>query len=238
VVSLSEKHRAEYIKAEDDIVEYLVQRAKEIAIEIGKSPYSAAVVAKIKAESNIHLVKLSVLRRLAAKGKMDSIKEWVKAQIEAGEKVVIAAHHRDVVDYLANEFGGLKIQGGMDVQDVEKAKKDFQTLSTEEAPVIVLSMQAAKTGHTLTAAQKVLFVELPWTPADVDQLYSRCHRLGQKGSVMVTYAIATGTVDEQIYDLIQSKRSVVNAAVDGSEESGDDSSSRLVLDYLKRGLNR
>jgi len=238
VVSLSEKHRAEYIKAEDDIVEYLVQRAKEIAIEIGKSPYSAAVVAKIKTESNIHLVKLSVLRRLAAKGKMDSIKEWVKAQIEAGEKVVIAAHHRDVVDYLANEFGGLKIQGGMDVQDVEKAKEDFQTLSTEEAPVIVLSMQAAKTGHTLTAAQKVLFVELPWTPADVDQLYSRCHRLGQKGSVMVTYAIATGTVDEQIYDLIQSKRSVVNAAVDGSEDSEDDSSSRLVLDYLKRGLNR
>jgi len=238
VVSLSEKHKAEYKKAEDDIVEYLVQRAKEIAIEIGKSPYSAAVVAKIKAESNIHLVKLSVLRRLAAKGKMDSIKEWVKTQIEAGEKVVIAAHHRDVVDFLANEFGGLKIQGGMDVQDVEKAKKEFQTLSTEEAPVIVLSMQAAKTGHTLTAAQKVLFVELPWTPADVDQLYSRCHRLGQKGSVMVTYAIATGTVDEQIYDLIQSKRSIVNAAVEGSDDSSDDSSSQLVLDYLKRGLTR
>jgi SNF2 family DNA or RNA helicase len=238
VVSLSEKHKAEYKKAEDDIVEYLVQRAKEIAIEIGKSPHSAAVVAKIKAESNIHLVKLSVLRRLAAKGKMDSIKEWVKTQIEAGEKVVIAAHHRDVVDFLANEFGGLKIQGGMDVQDVEKAKKEFQTLSTEEAPVIVLSMQAAKTGHTLTAAQKVLFVELPWTPADVDQLYSRCHRLGQKGSVMVTYAIATGTVDEQIYDLIQSKRSIVNAAVEGSDDSSDDSSSQLVLDYLKRGLTR
>jgi SNF2 family DNA or RNA helicase len=238
VVSLSEKHKAEYKKAEDDIVEYLVQRAKEIAIEIGKSPYSAAVVAKIKAESNIHLVKLSVLRRLAAKGKMDSIKEWVKTQIEAGEKVVIAAHHRDVVDFLANEFGGLKIQGGMDVQDVEKAKKEFQTLSTEEAPVIVLSMQAAKTGHTLTAAQKVLFVELPWTPADVDQLYSRCHRLGQKGSVMVTYAIATGTVDEQIYDLIQSKRSIVNAAVEGLDDSSDDSSSQLVLDYLKRGLTR
>ena len=123
-------------------------------------------------------------------------------------------------------------------EEVEKAKKDFQNLSTEEAPVIVLSMQAAKTGHTLTAAQKVLFVELPWTPADVDQLYSRCHRLGQKGSVMVTYAIATGTVDEQIYDLIQSKRSVVNAAVDGSDISSDDSSSRLVLDYLKQGLSR
>jgi SNF2 family DNA or RNA helicase len=238
MVSLSEKHKLEYKKAEDDIVEYLVQRAKEIALEIGKSPHSAAVVARIKAESNVHLVKLSVLRRLAAKGKMESIKEWVKNQIEAGEKVVIAAHHRDVVDALANEFGGLKIQGGMDVHEVEKAKKDFQNLSTEEAPVIVLSMQAAKTGHTLTAAQKVLFVELPWTPADVDQLYSRCHRLGQKGSVMVTYAIATGTVDEQIYDLIQSKRSIVNAAVDGSDISSDDSSSRLVLDYLKQGLSR
>jgi len=107
----------------------------------------------------------------------------------------------------------------------------------KDAPVIVLSIQAAKTGHTLTAAQKVLFVELPWTPADVDQLYSRCHRIGQKGSVMVTYSIADGTVDESIYGLIESKREVVNAAVDGNHEEGEDESvRRLVMSFLDRGF--
>lgn len=235
-VAMSDKHASEYAKAENDIVEFLVERAKEIAKELGKSPKSAAVLARIKAESNTHLVRISVLRRLAAKAKMEAIKEWVQAQIEAGEKVVIAAHHRDIVDEIANEFGGLKIQGGMKVEEVEEVKKKFQNLSVSDAPVIVLSIQAAKTGHTLTAAQKVLFVELPWTPADVDQLYSRCHRIGQKGSVMVTYSIASGTVDEDIHGLIQSKREVVNAAVDGTSGDEHESVGQLVLDLLKKGL--
>ena len=235
-VAVSEKHAKEYAKAENDIVQYLVERAKQIAEQIGKSPKSAAVMAKMKAESNTHLVKISVLRRMAAKAKMEAVEEWVKSNIEAGEKVVIAAHHRDVVDELAAKFGGLKIQGGMTVQEVEDVKKKFQTLPVSEAPVIVLSIQAAKTGHTLTAAQKVLFVELPWTPADVDQLYSRCHRLGQKGSVMVTYSIADGTIDEGIYGLIQAKREVINAAVDGVTEDEDETTGQIVLELLQRGL--
>lgn len=221
----------EYKKAEKDIIKYLQDRAREIARELGLSPASAAVIAKIKAESNEHLVRLSVLRRLSARAKMPVIEEWVQERINEGKKVVIAAHHREVVNDLANKFGNLRIQGGMDVADVEIQKKKFQELSAAEAPVIVLSIQAAKTGHTLTAAQEVLFVELPWTPADVDQTYSRCHRLGQKGSVTATYMLASGTLDEEIYSLIERKRGVVNAAVDGGVAEVE-SVSQLVMSLL------
>ena len=215
VVSGSPVQMQEYRKAERDIVEYLVERAKQIALELGTSPGSAAVQARMKAESNEHLVRISVLRKLAAKAKMDSVVEFIESHMEVGLKVVVAAHHREIVDELANKFGGLKIQGGMLVSEVEDAKSRFQEQSTEDAPVIVLSIQAAKTGHTLTAAQDVLFVELPWTPADVDQTYSRCHRLGQRGSVTATYLLCEGTVDEEIYNLISQKRGVVDAATEG-----------------------
>jgi SWI/SNF-related matrix-associated actin-dependent regulator 1 of chromatin subfamily A len=225
----------EYKKAETDIVEYLVQRAKEIALELGESPNSAAVVARIKAESNQHLVRLSVLRRLSAKAKMPAIKEWVESRVNEGRKVVIAAHHRDVVDELAKEFGDLRIQGGMDIEDIEAQKHKFMTLPCEEAPVIVLSIQAAKTGHNLQVAQDVLFVELPWTPADVDQTYSRCHRLGQKSSVTATYLLGNGTIDEEIYNLIERKRGVVNQAVDGSSPD-DESASSLIMGMLFKDL--
>ena len=223
----------EYQKAERDIIKYLQERAREIALELGESPHSAAVIAKIKAESNEHLVRLSVLRRLSARAKLPVIEEWVQAHVDEGKKVVIAGHHREVVDELARRFGGLKIQGGMSVEEVEEHKHKFQTLSVEEAPVIVLSIQAAKTGHTLTASQDVLFVELPWTPADVDQTYSRCHRLGQKGSVTATYMLASGTIDEDIYSLIERKRGVVNSAVEGGQFSSGDTS-QLVLSLLSR----
>jgi len=165
---------------------------------------------------------------LAAHAKMESIVEWVESRTAGGAKVVVAAHHRDVVDILANRFGGLKIQGGMTVDEVEAAKKKFQEDSS--ATVIVLSIQAAKTGHTLTAAQDILFVELPWTPADIDQTYSRLHRMGQRGSVTATYALCADTIDEEIYALISSKRSVVNTAVDGgSPEIELDVGAQLVL---------
>lgn len=226
----------EYRKAEADIVEYLVERAKQIALEIGQSPKSAAVRAKMAAEASQHLVRISVLRKLAAQAKMPAIKEWVQSHIDAGQKVVIAAHHREVVDELASQFGGLKIQGGMTVETVEEHKAIFQSKSCEEAPVIVLSIQAAKTGHTLTAAQNVLFVELPWTPADVDQTYSRCHRIGQEGSVTATYMLASGTIDEEIYSLIDEKRAVVNAAIDGGIlDAGESNASRIISLFTEKG---
>jgi SWI/SNF-related matrix-associated actin-dependent regulator 1 of chromatin subfamily A len=168
---------------------------------------------------------------------MESVYEWIDQKIGAGEKVVVAAHHREVVDAIANHYCGLKIQGGMNVEDIQEAKLKFQTGSIDEAPIISLSIQAAKTGHTLTAAQEVLFVELPWSPADVDQTYSRCHRLGQKGSVMATYILASGTIDEEIYDLIASKRAVVNAATEGNSVGEDiRGAEQIVMNFLTAGL--
>ena len=119
----------------------------------------------------------------------------------------------------------------MSVQAVEETKKRFQE---EEDPVIVLSIQAAKTGHTLTAAQDILFVEQPWTPADVSQTYSRLHRIGQQGSVTATYMLTAGTVDEDIYDLLAEKRSVVDQATEGELEDGapESMASRIVGSLL------
>ena len=235
-VSGTDAAMREYKKAEDDIVEYLVEQARRIAEEIGKSPKSAAVLARIKAEYNQALVEMSVLRRLSAKAKMPAAMEIIEQHIEAGQKVVIAAHHRDIVDELAAKFGNLKIQGGMDIEDVEACKSRFQEEPVGTAPVMVLSIQAAKTGHTLTAAQDVIFMELPWTPSDLDQTYSRCHRLGQKGSVVVTYLLCEGTIDEHMFDLIEKKRSIVDAATEGGVVGGESLGSALVGLFTQRGL--
>lgn len=224
----------EYIKAEKDILLYIAERARQLALEQGKPSYGAAIAAMIKAEANEHLVRLSVLRRLAAKAKMEVAAEWINGRIENGKKVVVAAHHREVVDELARKFGNIRIQGGMSVEEVEENKRRFQTESIDSAPVIVLSIQAAKTGHTLTAAEECLFVELPWTPADLDQTYSRLHRIGQKGSVTSTYMLAAGTIDEDIYDLIEKKRSVVDAAIEGGEISEENSTVQMIMRLFEK----
>lgn len=237
LVEGSSQAMKEYKKAENDIILYIAERARQLAIEQGKSQHGAAISAMIRAEANEHLVRLSVLRRLAAKAKMEVAHEWITERIEAGRKVVVAAHHRDIVDEIARKYGDLRIQGGMKVEEVEENKRKFQQLPVDKAPVIVLSIQAAKTGHTLTASEECLFIELPWTPADVDQTYSRLHRIGQQGSVTATYLLTQGTIDEEIYQLIERKRSVVNASVEGGEFANEDSAVQLILNLLSKAGN-
>ena len=235
LVTPDPKVMRDYRKAEDDIARYMADRAAEIAKELGQSPGSAAVIAKIKAEANEHLVRIAALRRLAALAKMSAVDEWVGTLLESGSKVVLAAHHRDVVETLSEKYGGLKIQGGMLVQDVEDHKSRF--MNDPDARVITLSIQAAKTGHTLTAAQDIAFIELPFTPADLDQTAARCHRIGQAGVVTAHYILAAGTIDEKIERLIAMKRSVVDAATDGVAEAPTLSvGSELVAAYLQMGL--
>ena len=221
----------EYRKAESDIIKYVAERAKEIALELGVSPGAAAVRARLAAEAQEHLVRISVLRRLAALAKFDAVVDVVEELRAEGRKVVLAAHHRDVVGGLADRFGGLRIQGGMKLEEVEAHKSRFQT--DPSADVITLSMEAAKTGHTLTAAADVVFVELPWTPADVDQTYSRCHRIGQLGTVTAHYLLAAGTIDETIYELIEAKRDVVDAATDGlAVDAGVSMAGALLREFM------
>jgi SWI/SNF-related matrix-associated actin-dependent regulator 1 of chromatin subfamily A len=198
----------EYRAAEDDVTQFLRDNSG--------------------ADMPTQLARISILRRLAAQAKMPAVIEWVQERVDAGKKVVIAAHHRDVVDALAQRFGGLKIQGSMTVEEVEENKQKFQDLPVTEAPVIVLSIQAAKTGHTLTAAQDILFVELPWTPADVQQTFSRLHRIGQLGSVTATYALLENSIDEDIHRLLERKLTVVTEAIDGA------SGQEVILSLLGR----
>ena len=51
----------------------------------------------------------------------------------------------------------------------------------------------------------------------MQQTYSRLHRIGQIGSVRVTYALMADSIDEDIHRAISRKEQVVAGAVDGGD---------------------
>ena len=53
---------------------------------------------------------------------------------------------------------------------------------------------------------------------------------------MSTYMLAAGTIDEEIYSLIASKRSVVEAATDGSDGDEVMNTGQIVMNFLSEGL--
>jgi SWI/SNF-related matrix-associated actin-dependent regulator 1 of chromatin subfamily A len=235
-VELSPKWQKEYDAAEMDIVNYFGELKASIAAELGEDATEAKIRARIAAKGAEHLVRISVLKRITASGKMEAAQEWIDLRVAEGNKVIVGAHHRDVTEALAAANGGLSILGGQKVESVEEDKKKFQELSCEEAPVIVLSIQAAKTGHDLFASSHVLELELPWVPTDEDQLFGRAHRIGQKNAVLATRMVASGTIDIDNLNLLEKKRRIVEEAVDGKlpEERNVNLTMEIVDKFLDR----
>jgi SNF2 family DNA or RNA helicase len=69
---------------------------------------------------------------------------------------------------------------------------------------------------TLTAASNVVFVEQGWAPAHEDQAADRAHRIGQTKAVTAYKLIATDTIEEDIFEIVERKRPIVSGATDGS----------------------
>jgi SNF2 family DNA or RNA helicase len=230
----------EYRKAEADIAEYMAEKARQIAEEMGVSPYAAAVRAKMKAQAAQHLVKMSALRRLAALAKHDALDQVISERVESESKVIVAAHHRDIVDSISGRWGGLKIMGGMSPAATEEVKATFQVPYSAELPdhhVITINMIAGGVGHTLTAANEVVFAELPWTPSEIKQVWSRADRLGQQRQVYVTYVLLEDSIDLDIWGVNGAKARVIDAAVDGKFEEDEESLAKtLVNKFLDMGL--
>ena len=197
-VEPSGKGYAEYRKAEGDLLAFLAENG-----------YRASDTAE-------HLRRTTVLKRLAADAKMESVIEWIDSFLESCDrKLVVFAHNVAIVDYLAGKYGNLRVSGQDSMEDRQHAVDSFQ--KDPKARVIVLNLQAGGVGLTLTAGSDVCFVQQGWTPGEHDQAEDRCHRIGQENSVQVWYLIGVNTIDEDIYDLIDAKRAVVDAVTDGDE---------------------
>lgn len=220
-------NRREYNKAKADIVSWFKQNAlndehflatledkTDEEIRIAKRQYSEE--AEKKAQRAEQLVKIEVLKKLTVDGKMVAIEEWIDDFLESDEKLIVFAHHRNVVERIATKFKAVRIIGGDDALDRQKAVDKFQT--DPKCRLIVCSLQAGGIGITLTASSNVVFLELGWTPAVHEQSEDRAHRIGQKESVNIWYLLGKDTIDEEISSLIEEKRQVVNAATDGIEE--------------------
>lgn len=209
-----------YREAETNLLEFLAEQARQAAERLGKDPGSAAVEAAMRAASAEHLVAINTLRQLAGQAKREHVTRWIRGHVDAGEKVMVAAHHRPEVDAYASEFGGLKLQGGQSVAEKEKAKKAFQGKSAAEAPVISVAIGAGGVGHTLTAARIGIQAEQAWTPGETQQMKKRLHRIGQDRAVDYYITVAEGTIDEQLWQVVTSKQATLDAVLDGRSDSG------------------
>jgi len=221
IVRVDINNRIEYQKAEDRFIDYLRDNLQKTDGEI-----TVALRGEV-------MVQMGILKKIAAKGKIEQVLDHIQEVTDAGQKMIMFAWHVDVVRELKDAIPGAVTIVGEDSLDArEKAKHDFQKCARcgiklenhngadhdhvlSDTNVIILNIKSGGVGLTLTAASRVGFIELPWTPADADQCEDRCHRISQKDSVEATYFLGHNTIDEYIYKIIEEKRKVVNAVLGG-----------------------
>lgn len=63
----------------------------------------------------------------------------------------------------------------------------------------------------MTAANKVIFGELHWTPGTFFQAEDRAHRVGQKNPVFIQYILARDTADDLIWPKILAKIDIIDS---------------------------
>lgn len=134
-------------------------------------------------------------------------------------KILVFAHHTPVMDAIEAYVSGrgeelVRIDGLTQSADRFANTRHFQT--QDSCRVALLAITAAGIGITLTAASKVFFCELFWTPGSLIQAEDRAHRMGQEKEVDVTYFLADQSIDDILWPLLLSKVKTLGEIVEGS----------------------
>ena len=198
-------NRKEYNQAETDLIQYLRKYRDADDEKIARAMRGQA------------MVMINILWQISARGKIDSVKEFINDLLESGEKVILFVSLHEIVLVLKKLYPKAVTVTGLDSKDARQAAVDsFQR--NPDTKLIICSIKAAGVGLTLTASSRVAFVEFPWTYADCCQCEDRAHRIGQKDSVTCYYFLGQNTIDEKVYQIIQTKKDIANKATGITEE--------------------
>lgn len=173
-----------------------------------------AAVAALKKGQQACFEGLSTLRLETARAKIPLCIEHIEEAVEESAKVVVFAHHKEVARALADRFGNaaVRVVGDTPIAERQAAVDRFQ--KDPSCKVFIGSIMAAGVGLTLTAASHVIFCELDWVPGNVTQAEDRCHRIGQKESVLVQHLVLEGSLDATMARRIIAKQEVIDKALD------------------------
>lgn len=166
------------------------------------------------------------LRQFTSKVKVPIVTELIESILEGGEKVVVLDMFKEPLYELKNVLGDVAAvhTGDQDVDTRQEIVKKFQDPESD-LKVFLGSIQTCNYGLTLTAASKMIIMTLPYSVGEYDQATDRIHRIGTKETVFIYTLIAQGTIDELIFEKLESKRAEIVKVLDNEEYVGSDNES-------------
>jgi SWI/SNF-related matrix-associated actin-dependent regulator 1 of chromatin subfamily A len=150
-----------------------------------------------------HIMQIKVA---AAMEKTPQTSKYLINMVEQGEQVVIFSDHVAPVEAIAKTMLSSDITCGVITGSVSQKIRDrtIEKFQNGKLQVLCCTIKAASVGLTLTAARNLVFNDLSWVPADLEQARKRIHRIGQEHPCVVHY-MSQGSLDSDIQEKIIEK---------------------------------
>ncbi len=131
-----------------------------------------------------------------------------------GEKIVVFAYHRGVIERLSASLGNkaVAIYGDSTDKDRKLAVERFNNDDT--CTIFIGSIPAASMALNLSVSSHILFVECDWSNGLMAQAEERCSDKLQTKQVLIEYLVYEDSLDYYILSKIDYKNTVASKAVD------------------------
>jgi SNF2 family DNA or RNA helicase len=221
LTDLPDKSRQVILLPADNYKDVLAQEQEVLTPD--QDPWDAYHQAQVKLNDNengVTFEELARIRHETAMSKVDAVVEFSKGLLDNVDKIILFAHHHDVIDALEaglKKFKPVRLTGRESAKQKEVAVETFQT--NDKVRVFIGSITAAGLGITLTASSTVVFAELDWVPGNMTQAEDRPHRIGQKDNVTVYHVVIDGSLDARLVSTLISKQKVLDRATDKKVEA-------------------
>ncbi len=209
-VELSSEERALYEHIREQALLNLEEGSSQpmqTLAEITRLRQAACHPALVNAKLNLASSKTEAFLRLVDELVDSRHRALVFSQFTSHLALIRKALDERKIDYLY-------LDGSVSVNERAALVKQFQT---GEQPLFLISLKAGGTGLNLTAADYVIHLDPWWNPAVEDQASDRAHRIGQTRPVTIYRLIAAQTIEEKIIKLHQTKKSLADSLLDGSD---------------------
>jgi len=167
--------------------------------------------------------EIAAMKADVSLAKANATIEFIKEMLDSSESnMLVFSDSVDVVIKIHNAFPEESIlHHGQLSDDVrEAAKHEFQNGTKR---ILVSTRQSLAVGATLTKADKVIFNDLPWTPADISQAEDRTHRIGQTNPVNVYWIkAANNNWDDKVLGIIKKKYDIYRKILNGKQVSAEE----------------
>jgi SNF2 family DNA or RNA helicase len=154
--------------------------------------------------------------------KLQRLEEMLEEAVAEGDRALVFTQFAEwgklLKPHLEEQLGRevLFLYGGTSKKQREEMIDRFQH-DPQGPRIFLLSLKAGGVGLNLTRANHVFHYDRWWNPAVENQATDRVFRIGQTRNVQVHKFVCTGTLEERIHDMIESKKALAEQVVGTGE---------------------